>query len=109
MLTVEHFDTGDILYFQHNNTLMGRCRVCPSYYISNALELWEFGLMNKYWGKGLGQQFLQEVIAQYPNQTIVLFVYKTNARALHIYNKFGFKIVGEYRGGDYAWEMRLER
>ena len=110
MLTVEHFEIGgDILSFQQDEATIGRCRVVPSYYIAGALELWEFGIVGKYRGLGFGQQFLKEVIAYYPKQTIVLFVLKENKRALHIYHKLGFKITGLYRGGDYAWEMRLEQ
>ena len=96
-------------YFLFNaGQCCGQCRVFPSKHMPNAVELWEFGLMGEYRGKGLGQQFLREIIEHHRGQTIVLFVDKTNSRALHIYEKAGFQIVGEYRGGAYAWEMRLD-
>ena len=95
--------------FYQQSILTGLCRVFPSRYLDNAIELWAFSIIGEYRGKGLGQQFLQEIITYYSNKTIVLFVEKRNERALHIYHKLGFKIVGEYRGGSHAWEMRLER
>lgn len=92
-----------------NQEKVGSCYTYPSLYVSNAVELWAFGVRGESRGRGYGQQMLQEVIKYYKTQTIVLFVDKHNERALHIYQKAGFKIVGEYRGGKYAWEMRLER
>lgn len=97
------------IQFYKGTILIGLCRAFESRFIDNAVELWGFSIIGQYRGKGMGQQFLQEIIAHYSNNTIVLFVEKTNERALHIYHKLGFKIVGEYRGGNYAWEMRLER
>lgn len=93
--------------FYQNGCHIGQCSCHPSLYLKNAVELWCFGIYGEYRGQGLGQQFLREVIEHNTGKTIVLFVEKTNARALHIYKKAGFEIVGEYRGGGYAWEMRL--
>jgi ribosomal protein S18 acetylase RimI-like enzyme len=102
-------DLGTLYWFVHNNQYIGRCDIIKSRYVPNAIELWCFGIQGDMRGKGYGQQFLREVIQEFDKQTIVLFVEKRNERALHIYHKLGFKIVGEYRGGNYAWEMRLER
>ena len=102
-------DLGSLYWFIHNNQYIGMCDIIKSVYVPNAIELWGFRIRENMRGKGYGQQFLCEIIQEFNNQTIVLFVEKTNERALHIYHKLGFKIVGEYRGGDYAWEMRLER
>ena len=111
MLKIEQyaFGRGDCVNFYNQSTLMGLCRVFSSQYLDNAVELWAFSIFGEYRGKGLGQQMLNEIIKHYAPNTIVLFVHKDNYRALHIYKKAGFRIVGNYRGGDYAWEMRLER
>ena len=92
--------------FYEGGCHIGQCACRPSRYLENAVELWCFGIYGEYRGKGLGQQFLREIIEHNAGRVIVLFVEKTNARAIHIYKKAGFKIVGEYRGGSYAWEMR---
>ena len=89
-----------------NEVHVGEMEVCASRRIENAVEIWGFGIVNKYQGLGFGQQFLQEVINQYKEGTIILFVYKNNARAIHIYEKLGFRITGEYKCGT-AWEMHL--
>jgi ribosomal protein S18 acetylase RimI-like enzyme len=88
----------------------GQCSVYPSDRLKNAIEIWSFGIMAEYRGKGLGQQAVREIISlNTDKKTIVLFCHKDNARALHIYQKLGFKIVGEYRGGKYAWELRYRQ
>ena len=92
-----------------NDPNVGQCLVFPSLFLPNAMEVWAFGIYGEYRGQGYGQAMLKEIIAHWSTMTIVLFVDKTNERALHIYHKLGFKIVGEYRGGSHAWEMRLER
>lgn len=91
-----------------NNKCIGSCAIYPSHHLANAVELWAFGIQGNMRGHGYGQQFLREIIEFHGGQTLVLFVEKDNPRALHIYTKLGFQIVGNYRGGDYAWEMRLE-
>ena len=108
MLKIFHYGTRQQLFYSHNNVAIGQCSIFPSAYVTNAIELWAFGIYGEHRGHGYGQNFLNEIIKQYRGKTIVLFVEKSNARALHIYTKLGFTIVGNYRGGDYAWEMRLE-
>ena len=108
MLEIIHYGQGQQLIYSHDNVAIGQCTIFPSAYVGNAIELWAFGLDGKHRGRGHGQNFLNEIIKQYHGKIIVLFVEKSNARALHIYTKMGFIITGNYRGGDYAWEMRLE-
>jgi ribosomal protein S18 acetylase RimI-like enzyme len=108
MLEIIHDGKGQRLVYSHNNVAIGQCSIFPSAYVTNAIELWAFGVYGEYRGRGHGQTFLNEIIKQYHGKIIVLFVEKSNTRALHIYTKMGFTITGDYRGGDYAWEMRLE-
>lgn len=109
MLRIVPNERGEQLNFYTNGTKVGQCQIFSSFYVENAIELWAFGLYGEHRGKGYGQQFLREIVQHYATDTIILFVEKTNTRALHIYTKAGFRIVGEYRGGSHAWEMRLER
>ena len=104
MITVE---CNRYYFFEHEGEAIGSCTCFPSKHLPKAVELWAFGLQGNCRGRGLGQQFLREVIELHAGKTIVLFVEKKNARAIHIYEKAGFQIVGEYRGGSFAWEMRL--
>ena len=101
------FDCNRYYHFYHDGEVVGTCTCFPSRYIEKAVELWAYGLRGDCRGRGLGQQFLREVIAHNSGKMIVLFVEKKNARAIHIYEKAGFQIVGDYRGGSFAWEMRL--
>lgn len=89
-----------------NGILIGGISKNPSCSIKNAIELWCFGIYGEYRGKGYGQQLLQEVIQRNQKKVIILYVHKTNARAIHIYEKLGFSIIGEYMEGT-AWEMRI--
>ena len=114
MLNIEKFSEPSCRYccryrIDASRPIVGQCLIIPSHFLPNAMEIWAFGVYGEYRGQGYGQAMLKEVIANWPTMTVVLFVEKRNERALHIYHKLGFKIVGEYRGGSYAWEMRLER
>jgi ribosomal protein S18 acetylase RimI-like enzyme len=69
-------------------------------------ELWAFGIygaQNR--NKGFGQKMLKEAILQAEGKPIKLYVYKDNNAAIHIYQKAGFQIVGEYMNG-LAWTMK---
>ena len=66
-------------------------------------ELWSFGIYGQHRGKGYGQEMLREAIELAGNKPMVLYVEKGNERALHIYKKAGFEIIGEHNG--YAWVM----
>ena len=89
-----------------NGTVIGSISKKPSRSIKNAIELWCFGIYGEYRGKGYGQHLLQEVIQRNQEKVIILYVHKTNVRAIHIYEKLGFSIAGEYMEGT-AWEMRI--
>lgn len=66
-----------------------------------------------YLGKGLSVQMIQEfLISQFPNKKEVLIDPEaTNTRAIHVYKKVGFRIIGEFIA---AWhpvphyKMRLD-
>lgn len=52
----------------------------------------------EYLGKGLGQKLIEEfLITQFPNvRTVLIDPEATNTRAIHVYEKAGFKIIGEF-------------
>ena len=45
-------------------------------------------------GRGIGQRLFQFVLNKYVDKKLTLSVYKDNDPAIHIYKKYGFKIVG---------------
>lgn len=70
------------------------------------LELWSFGIIEENnRGKGYGQQMLREAIAIAGDRDIKLYVYRTNAEAIHIYEKAGFVRAGNYRDDACIWTM----
>ena len=44
-------------------------------------------------GQGIGQQLLKFVLDKYADTKLVLYVYMDNKPAIHIYKKYGFKIM----------------
>jgi ribosomal protein S18 acetylase RimI-like enzyme len=68
-------------------------------------EIWCFGIKETYRNQGFGQQMLKECLDMLSNSIVELGCLKNNHRALHIYQKFGFKIVADR--GDHYW-MRKE-
>lgn len=77
---------------------------------NHQLELWAFYVEPEYRGKGLGTQILKEATSyaqkfqkRYKsNRPLVLFVYKDNKRAINLYKRNGFEIVGDYRKDAYV-------
>ena len=49
---------------------------------------------------------LREFIEQFDfSKPLILYVRKENEIAIHLYEKVGFKITGDYPYGDYAYKM----
>lgn len=67
-----------------------------------------------YQGKGYGQIVIKkflEIITALGYESVRVDVFSTNTAAIHIYNKFGFKLIGEclsYRGMFYVFEKMLQ-
>ena len=66
-------------------------------------ELWCFGIYGQHRGQGYGQKMLREAIELAGDKTLMLYVHKDNEIAIHVYEKAGFKIVGEL--GTMVWAM----
>lgn len=77
---------------------------------SDNFTIWNLGTTPRYRNKGNAQRMLREFIEQFDfSKPLILYVEKTNEIAIHLYKKVGFKIVGDYYGGDFTYEMRYER
>ena len=54
-------------------------------------------VVKAYWGRGIGSQLLEQIIAYAKSHSIELLnleVRSDNARAIHLYEKFGFRSIG---------------
>ena len=70
-------------------------------------EIWSLEVMKRFRNKGYGTQMLTEFISQFSfEKPLVLYVYKTNEIAIRLYEKVGFKIIGECKFAPYAYEMQ---
>jgi len=72
------------------------------------------GIRDQYHNLGFGGVFFAYLVAfgrrQLRKEAIGLTVHKQNVRACHLYEKHGFRIVGEatcHQDND-SWEMRLD-
>ena len=71
------------------------------------LEIWSLYIRERYRNKGYGTQMLTEFLSQFTSdKPLVLYVYKTNEIAIKLYEKVGFKIIGECKFAPYAYEMQ---
>lgn len=71
-------------------------------------EIWALGIQEEYRRKGYATQMLKEFLSQFKSdKPLSLYVHKTNEVAIHLYEKVGFAIIGDYRYGSYAYEMRF--
>lgn len=69
--------------------------------------IWCLGTTPRYRNKGNAKQMLREFIEQFDfSKPLILYVRKENEIAIRLYEKVGFKIVGDYPYGDYAYKMQ---
>lgn len=71
------------------------------------VEMWSVSIHSKSRNKGYGQTMIREAVQiarkKYLDKPLKLYVEKKNARAIHVYEKCGFKITGNYAGN--VWTM----
>ena len=63
--------------------------------------------------QGIGQRLFQAILSRFNDKAIILGVYTDNACAIHIYKKYGFRIMGSgprnsWRPTAQSYEMRRE-
>jgi ribosomal protein S18 acetylase RimI-like enzyme len=69
------------------------------------LEIWSLYITKQFQNQGHATRMLTEFLEKFKSDKIlVLYVLHNNAIAIHLYEKMGFVIVGDY--GDYAYEMQ---
>lgn len=104
MLKIETFGKTDLIHFYNdNNKCVSQCSVVLYH---EEFEIWALATYGGERRKGYATAMLKEVIARYAAVApLCLFVEKRNQPAINLYQKCGFEIVGEYRGGAYAWKM----
>lgn len=76
----------------------------------NRIEIWCVKTFEEFQRKGYATIMLQRVIKKYRSceKPLLLYVYKDNHIAIHLYEKLGFEIIGEYDGAVDAWTMQYK-
>lgn len=70
-------------------------------------EIWSLMTRQIYRHRGYAERMLHEFIEQFDfSKPLVLYVQRENNVAIHLYEKVGFKITGNYT--NYAYEMRYQ-
>jgi RimJ/RimL family protein N-acetyltransferase len=76
---------------------------CQIIHRQDSLEI-GFALHPQWWGQGIGGASMQALLdhirhsQDLRSKAIILIVKKDNARAIHLYEKFGFTIINEHMG-----------
>lgn len=94
---------------------IGRCCVIENVILGKGKcvnEIWNVRILEPFQRKGYATLMLKRIISKYKKEAepLVLYVYKDNEIAIHLYEKMGFKIIGEYdnRRSD-AWAMQYTK
>lgn len=88
-----HYDNTDCIYtLSHQEILLGYAIVLNS---SNNNEIWlqHIFVTKKYRNQGIAQFILKNILDDYKSSVLKLMVAKNNYPAIHIYKKYGFKIL----------------
>ena len=73
-------------------------------------EIWSLGVMERYRRKGYATQMLTEFLSQFSSEKpLYLYVYTANKIAIHLYEKVGFTIVGDYGKGAYTMQFNVRK
>ena len=100
--TLTHSDEISVYGYFNENKLDGIIRVDK---YDDRYELSFFFVNETLQHKGIGQYLFQFVLSKFRNKKLILNVYKDNSPAIHIYKKYGFKIVGIRYGKGYRPEL----
>lgn len=72
-------------------------------------EIWNLITKERYRHKGNAERMLREFLEQFDfRKPLILYVLKENENAIRLYKKVGFKIIGDYPYGDYAYKMQYQ-
>lgn len=104
MLTYRNYLYGDKKVFYHTDTSED---YIGCFELSNSIDhftIWNLMIRERHRCKGNAERMLREFIEQFNfSKPLVLYVLKANKIAIHLYEKVGFKIIGDY--GVEAYEM----
>lgn len=106
MLIFENFDRTRYVTYKksENGHRISYFKLCEN---NDNFTIWCLSTKPRYRNKGNAERMLREFIEQFNfSKPLILYVEKTNEIAIHLYEKVGFKITGEYPYGDYAYEMK---
>ena len=106
MLVLEDYKYGQYVTYKksENGHRISYFKLCEN---NDNFAIWNLGTKPRYRHKGNAEQMLREFLEQFDfSKPLILYVEKTNEIAIHLYEKVGFKITGDYPRGDYAYEMK---
>ena len=95
---VTHCDDFHVYGYFHGDKLDGIIRADE---YDDGCELTWFFVNTALQRRGIGQRLFQFVLNKFADKKLFLSVYKDNAPAVYIYQKYGFKIVGSGVGAGY--------
>lgn len=89
-----------------DDAVVGYIHICPPE--NDTVELDDFYLYETFRGQGIGSEVIKELCkdADAKGQTLLLYVFKKNERAVKLYERHGFVIADE--AGNSRWIMTRE-
>ena len=89
--------------------MVGSCEITPKRGYSTHLGTLGISLLDGYRDQGIGQEMMLEAEKQVRRlgvEVVDLEVFETNARAIHTYEKLGYKITGRIPEAiKYEWQV----
>ena len=101
-------ENGRCKYFNYKRNSRGKRRLGGFTLVEtkDKFEIWNLCVEKQYQRKGYATRMLKEFIAQFKaNKPLVLYVYKSNKVAIHLYENVGFEIIGKCNFEPRAYEM----
>lgn len=90
-----------------NKTHIGKFEL---YEWEDKFVIWSLQIKERYQNKGYGTQMLTEFLSQFTSdKPLYLYVNKANEIAIHLYEKVGFEIVGDFSSYAYTMQYKAER
>ena len=88
---ITHNDRFDVYGYFNDGRLDGIIRVDEH---NDNYELSFFFVNGALQHQGIGQYLFKYILNKFDDKKLILYVYKDNSPAIHIYKKYGFKVIG---------------